>query len=164
MRIRFIGALVMLQMTVLSVFSVSAVASAPPFFGYSERIQRDELSGFAMDGFDPVEYFLQGKALAGAATYETIWNGAAWRFTSAANKAAFEAAPHIYAPQFGGYDAHMVAAGLPVDANPSLFVISSGKLYLFRNEANRSAFMSQHERRQMAHARWGEVEKKLNAL
>jgi YHS domain-containing protein len=141
-----------------------ASASPVPFFGHSERIQRDTLTGFAMEGFDPVAYFLTGQVQAGSATHETIWNGAAWRFASAANKAAFEEAPHIYAPQFGGYDALMVASGLPVESNAQYFLIQNGKLYLFRSKENLLAFKSQSERLTLAHTRWSDVEKMLNAL
>jgi hypothetical protein len=141
-----------------------AEAVHSPVLGYSELFSKDVLSGFALQGFDPVDYFLHGRASSGSSEFESVWKGAAWRFNSAANKAAFDADPEVYAPQFGGYDALMVASGKPVDANPLIFWINSGKLYIFRTTDNRANFIAQQEHQTLAHSRWTSVEKMLNAL
>lgn len=133
-------------------------------FSYNDTIAKDHLSGFALDGFDPIDYFMHGQAIAGIAAHESIWRGAAWRFSSAANKAAFDANPELYAPQFGGYDAFMVAAGKPVEASPFIFWINESKIYFFRTQENLSTFKQQYERRKQAHAKWADVKKMLNAL
>ena len=49
--------------------------------------------------------------MAGSRALESEYNGATWRFASAANKAAFDAEPARYAPQYGGYCAWAVSEG-----------------------------------------------------
>ena len=59
-------------------------------------------SGAAIHGYDPVAYFEAGEPVKGKPRHEAEWNGAKWRFASAANRDAFEADPERYAPQYGG--------------------------------------------------------------
>jgi YHS domain-containing protein len=107
-----------------------------------ERMSTDDLSGFALRGFDPVAYFVSGKSTAGLADYEYSWDGAVWRFRSEANRAAFMAEPQVYAPRFDGYDAIAIAEGRVVESDPHTFAIIGNRLYFFRTEARRDAFRS----------------------
>ena len=59
--------------------------------------------GLAIEGYDPIAYFTQGKPLKGSAEFEHTWRGALWRFASAEHRDLFVSAPEKYAPQFGGY-------------------------------------------------------------
>ena len=70
-------------------------------------------SKLALDGHDPVAYFKTGKPAKGLAQHAASWNGATWHFASADNKAAFEASPQTYAPQYGGYCAWAVRMATP---------------------------------------------------
>lgn len=83
----------------------------------TERIWWQSQSGFALHGFDPFAYHVEGKAAAGSSAYEATWSGVAWRFASLANRDAFLAAPDVYAPRFGGYDATAMAEGRVVEAD-----------------------------------------------
>jgi hypothetical protein len=105
-----------------------------------ERMSTDDLSGFALRGFDPVAYFVSGKPTAGLADYEYSWDGAIWRFRSEANRAAFIAEPQVYAPLFDGYDAMAIAEDRIVESDPLTFAIIGSRLYFFRTEARREAF------------------------
>lgn len=86
--------------------------------------------GHAIRGYDPVAYFTEGQPVEGSSDHELEWRGAAWRFASAANKAAFAAAPESYAPQFGGYCAWAVSQGYTASVVPEAWDIVEGKLYL----------------------------------
>lgn len=86
--------------------------------------------GVAIDGTDPVAYFTEGRPVEGSSDYEVEWHGATWRFASPENKAAFEAAPEKYAPQYGGYCAWAVAQGYTASTDPDAWKIVDGKLYL----------------------------------
>jgi YHS domain-containing protein len=88
------------------------------------------LSSLALNGHDPVAYFTEGRPVAGSASFQTRYNGATWRFVSAANQAAFEADPTKYAPQFGGYCAWAVSQGYTAKGDPAHWRIVDGKLYL----------------------------------
>jgi len=84
----------------------------------------------ALDGYDPVAYFTTGAPVAGKPEFAHEWSGAAWRFASAENLAAFRAAPEKYAPQFGGYCAYAVANNYSAKSAPDAWHIEDGKLYL----------------------------------
>jgi YHS domain-containing protein len=90
-------------------------------------------SKLALDGYDPVAYFKSGKALKGSSAQAVTWNGATWHFSSADNKAAFEARPQAYAPQFGGYCAWAVSEGYTAKGDPNNWRIVDGKLYVNYN-------------------------------
>lgn len=122
----------------LAALSIAAPAHAVP--GLSERVVADPMSGIALYGFDPVAYFTEGRAVPGRRDVEAEWNGAAWRFASEANRAAFLSAPEVYAPRFGGYDPVGVASGVATAGHPLLFAIRGERLYLFRTPDDRRAF------------------------
>ncbi len=60
-------------------------------------------SDVAIEGYDPVAYFVESKPVEGSKSHQLTWSGASWHFKSAQNKALFEANPEKYAPQYGGY-------------------------------------------------------------
>lgn len=91
------------------------------------------LSSTAVDGYDPVSYFIEGKPVEGSDAYETEYNGATWRFTSAAHRDAFIANPAKYAPQYGGYCAWAVSQGYTAKGDPQHWRIVDDKLYLNYN-------------------------------
>ena len=86
--------------------------------------------GLAIAGYDPVAYFTSGKPVEGTAEHTHDWNGATWRFASAANRTAFVKDPNKYAPQYGGYCAFGVSRGYAVKVDPTAWKIVDGKLYL----------------------------------
>ena len=92
-------------------------------------------SDLAVDGYDPVAYFTDGAPVKGSQEFELSYNGAKWRFASADNKAAFEADPDAYAPQYGGYCAWAVAQGSTARGNPNNWAVYNGKLYLNYNDS-----------------------------
>lgn len=127
-------------------FALEAAVAAPleglpPATGAAEIFQTDEQTGFALGGFDPVTYFLPEGPKPGKPAYEWIWAGVAWRFSSAANRAAFMADPGSFAPQIGGYDAEAASRNRIVQSDPLRFAVREGRLYLFRDEAHRARFL-----------------------
>lgn len=92
------------------------------------------LGDLAVDGYDAVAYFTDGKPVEGKKEHSYEWKGATWRFASAAHRELFVAAPEKYAPQFGGYCAWAVSQGYTADADPESWKIVDGKLYLNYNK------------------------------
>ncbi len=86
--------------------------------------------GAAIRGTDPVAYFTEGKPVKGSREFTYNWNGAEWRFASAANRDMFAAAPEKYAPQYGGFCAYGVSQGYKVKIEPEAWRIVDGRLYL----------------------------------
>ncbi len=87
-------------------------------------------SNLAAGGYDVVAYFTEHKPVKGDARFVHEYQGATWRFASAAHRDAFIADPRRYAPQYGGYCAWAVSEGTTASADPKLWKIVDGKLYL----------------------------------
>ncbi|MCK1733169.1 hypothetical protein IVA79_04130 [Bradyrhizobium sp. 138] len=121
-------------------------AGLPAGAATTERIVVNRFSGVAIEGFDPVAYFVAGRAMRGTAEFEASLWGAVWRFRNEGNRASFLAHPEIYGPQFGGYDPADIARGVTIAGNPRFFAIVAQRLYLFSREANRDAFAANPER------------------
>ena len=84
----------------------------------------------AIRGYDPVAYFTDDQAVKGSAEFTVDWNGATWRFASAANRDAFADDPARYAPQYGGHCAYAMSTGKLVPTDLEAWHIVDGKLYL----------------------------------
>ena len=143
----------------LFVLSASAARAEDPrllpdVLGASELYAPDPNSGLALGGRDPLSYQLDGLPRPGVRVAEAIWRGVAWRFASDANRAAFLRDPNAFAPRIGGYDAQAAAAGLLVEADPDIFLIRSGRLYLFRTLASRDRFAADLAAAARAEAEW----------
>ena len=78
----------------------------------------------AIQGYDPVDYFVKNKATKGKADYAYNYNGIAYRFSSAANMQEFQKQPEKYEPQYGGWCAYaMGSEGEKVSVDPKTFKI-----------------------------------------
>lgn len=110
----------------LGVLLAAPMASAGPALVSSHE-------GLAAEGQDVVTFFSSDGPVAGVQSHAIMWRGAIWRFASAQNLALFEANPHAYAPQFGGYCAYALSQGIVKRGDPGLFVISDGRLFLLNN-------------------------------
>jgi YHS domain-containing protein len=93
-------------------------------------VNKSLFGGVAIDGYDPVAYFTDGKPVEGRADFSYDWQGATWRFASAEHRDLFAAAPEKYAPQYGGYCAYAVAQGKTADIDPEAWTVVGDKLYL----------------------------------
>ena len=106
----------------------------------TEWVVVNRYTGLAIDGFDPVSYFIDGVPKQGSPELELRADGATWRFRNEGNRAAFAAAPDVYAPRFGGHDPLAVARGVATDGHPALWLIVEKQLYLFYSADARDAF------------------------
>ncbi len=100
-----------------------------------EEIYTGRFSSVAIGGHDAVAYVTESRPTEGSSDFEYRWKGAAWRFASQKNLAAFQADPEAYAPQYGGYCAYAVSQGATAPGDPNVWRIVDGKLYLNLNEA-----------------------------
>jgi len=102
-------------------FMPLAFAAEVPIFATDEG---------AIRGYDPVTYFTIGEPTKGIDKFTASWQGATFKFTSAANLELFKAEPAAYAPQYGGYCAYAVSKGATAGTVPEAWTIVEGKLYL----------------------------------
>ena len=139
------------------VFSGAAAEAAT-----TERVVVNRFTGLAIEGFDPVAYFVDARAEVGLQDFEASQAGAVWRFRNEGNRASFVAHPDIYGPQFGGYDPIDVARGVTVAGNPRFWLVSGQRLYLFSREQSRDAFAANSARfLREANQRWPQLEQDL---
>jgi YHS domain-containing protein len=86
----------------------------------------------AIQGYDPVAYFTQSKAVKGKKDLAVVAEGITYYFSSVENKELFKKDFKKYEPQYGGWCAYaMGATGEKVEIDPETFKILNGKLYLF---------------------------------
>jgi hypothetical protein len=106
----------------------------------TERVVTNRYSGLAIEGFDPLAYFIDRRPEVGLPDYEVAQGGAVWRFRNEGNRASFVAHPEVYGPQFGGYDPVDLARGVTVAGNPLFWTVAGDRLYLFGREDTRDSF------------------------
>lgn len=88
--------------------------------------------GIALQGYDPVAYFTQNKAVEGSKKIAGTIEGITYYFSTDANKNLFIKNPKAYEPQYGGWCAYaMGASNEKVEIDPETFKIIGGKLFLF---------------------------------
>ncbi|MGE0230502.1 MAG: YHS domain-containing (seleno)protein [Flavobacteriaceae bacterium] len=101
----------------------------------------DPLTGYAINGFDPVSFFVGPDGRQGRSGLEVQYGGAYWRFANEGNLAAFNENPAVFTPAFGGYGVVAMSRGVASAGNPELFSIFEGRLYFFISEGNRQVFL-----------------------
>jgi YHS domain-containing protein len=119
-------------------------------------------SGLAIQGYDPVAFFTDGKPVKGKAEFTSKYHGAFYQFASQDHKALFDKDPAKYEPEFGGYCAYGVSRDKLVEIDVDAFQIVGGKLLLQYSKGVRDKFNADQKGSLMkANQNWpGLVEKK----
>ena len=85
----------------------------------------------ALKGRDTVAYFTEKRPVMGTAQNGYDWDGSRYLFSSVKNREAFASNPDRYAPQFSGLCATGLSMGMKTAADPNVWKIVDGKLYVF---------------------------------
>lgn len=109
---------------------IAALAATVALPAWAGGKQVFNTGGVAINGYDPVAYFSQGRPVEGKSAMSVKWHGAIWRFSSEENRQAFEMDPQRYAPAYGGYCAYAMTQGALAKTVPEAFTIHNGRLYL----------------------------------
>ena len=88
----------------------------------------------AIDGYDPVAYFIDKRPIQGQSTINYDWDDKRYLFASAKHRDLFAGAPDRYEPQFNGLCTGNVAKGKKLRADPTIWRVVDGKLYLFAGQ------------------------------
>ena len=112
-----------------------------PFASYAAKVaelttdaetRQANLDGkLALQGYDPVEYLNNYKAVVGDKSIESAFRGITYRFSTADNRLKFNAEPTKYLPAYGGWCASAIAKGDKVEIDPKSFKVSNGRTFLF---------------------------------
>lgn len=118
----------------IAAISLISMATAAQDAGSLRKKHFNLEDGIAINGYDPVSYFTQNKAVKGKKETAVYYQGVTYYFSSATNKDLFKANPSRYEPEYGGWCAYaMGEKGEKVSIDPETFKVLNGKLYLFYN-------------------------------
>lgn len=126
-----IGALAALAVTFVHALPTHGALAAQSTQG-AQKINTAR-GGLAIDGYDPVAYFTEGRPVQGDPRFTHSHRGATYHFMSAASRDLFVKEPDRYVPQFGGFCAYAVSRNYTADTDPLAWKIVDGKLYLNYN-------------------------------
>jgi YHS domain-containing protein len=122
------------NLLLVTVFTVS-IASAQAQTDVRKKQFNLDNAGLAIEGYDPVAYFIQQKAVEGKKEISLTNDGVTYHFATTQDRDLFKANPAKYEPQYGGWCAYaMGATGKKVEIDPGTFKLLDGKLYLFYNK------------------------------
>jgi hypothetical protein len=85
----------------------------------------------AIQGYDPVAYFTDGRPVRGLPEFAYEWDARRYLFARAEHRELFKADPARYAPQFANFCAMALSQGEIVVADPQNWLISDDRLYIF---------------------------------
>lgn len=124
-----------------------AVGAMPAIAGEPDKV--------AIKGYDAVAYFTKGQPIKGKSEFEFDWNDAQWLFSNAAHRDMFASDPERYAPRFGDNCSMGLALGKLATANPEVWTIVDGKLYLYFSKGAADSFQQNTvENMKKAEANW----------
>lgn len=145
----------------LTVTQASAAIDAQNFGGLLSAntslatLQTADVQTIALGGYDPTQYFAGGLPKLGDTSISYVFEGQLYYFTSITNRDLFIADPMAYAPQYGGHCAFAVAEHKTMLADPNVFAIEDGKLFVFQNEEKLEMWKTNSRKfRLLADKRW----------
>lgn len=86
--------------------------------------------GVIIEGYDPVAYFTDNKAVKGSAQFKAAFEGATYWFTSAEHADRFKKEPKKYAPQYGAFCGYAMSLGKLRPVDPTIYQVKDGRLIL----------------------------------
>lgn len=143
----------LLYLALLAVSQTSCDAQAKG----NEYLVNIDKKAVILDGYDPVAFFTENKAVKGNPSISYQWHEATYHFSSAENKQRFEASPEKYAPQYGAYCGYAVSLGhlAPIDVN--YFSIIDGRLIFQHNQRALDGWNKNPNSLQLADKYWPQL-------
>jgi YHS domain-containing protein len=126
----------MKQLYILSLAAGLAFAAT----AQTKTLQNLDNTGVAIQGYDPVAFFTDGKPVKGKTEFAARHDGATYLFATKEHRELFAKEPAKYEPQFGGYCAYGVSRNKLVDIDVEAFQIVDGKLLLQYSKSVRESF------------------------
>ena len=149
---------------VVLIAALAAFASSAPA-GAGTAVNTGYFGGVAIEGYDPVAYFTESRAVKGSDAFAYDWLGATWYFANAEHRDLFLAQPVSYAPQYGGHCALGTAFGeTTANIDPEAWSIVDGKLYLQYSQGAREGWEQDRAKRiAAADQKWPEIKARLES-
>ena len=112
--------------------ALAAASFASPLVAQSPSV--------TLKGHDPVAYFTEGRPVKGSTAINYDFDDARYLFSSQKNRELFASSPDRYTPQYSGLCATGMALGAKAQADPTVWKIVDGKLYVFSSTQAREKF------------------------
>ena len=93
-----------------------------------------DADGVALKGYDVISYFEKHDEK-GSKVHSASFGGVTWWFASAEHRRTFVIDPARFVPEYGGFCAYSVGRGAAATADPRVYSVTGGKLYLFYDPA-----------------------------
>ena len=111
--------LIFLSLVILGVFGLQAHSA-----------QQYLYNTVGVNGYDLVSYFNAKRPVRGNGNYVSEHDGVTYLFSSEENKKTFDKNPDKYIPAYNGWCAYGVSVGKKFSADPEVWEIVNGRLYL----------------------------------
>ncbi len=116
-----------------SLLYLSAMIAFSALAPASEVVNVDK-NGLALQGYDPVAYFTDGKPVKGSPEFTATYKGATYQFASVEHKQLFEKSPAKYEPQFGGFCGYAASINKLAPIEVEYFQVLNDRLILQHNK------------------------------
>jgi YHS domain-containing protein len=132
------------------------------FLGSSAALAQSATSTLpvALKGYDPVSYFNPGKPAQGATASYVDFDDSRFLFSSQRNRDLFASNPDKYSPQFSGLCATGLSMGMKAEADPKVFKVIDGKLYVFSSTDALQMALKDPTLLKKSHDAWAKEHKK----
>lgn len=111
----------------------------------SEEFNANE-DGIVIEGYDPVAYFLDQKAVKGKNSISFDFMGATYLFASDENRQTFVASPEAYAPAYGGWCSYGVRVGKKFKIDPNAWKIVDNRLFLQLDQGTQKVWLKDQQK------------------
>ena len=115
------------------ILSIAALVTFAVLAPAAEVINVDK-NGLALQGYDPIAYFTDGKPVKGSPQFTASYKGATYQFASAEHKQLFEKSPAKYEPQFGGFCGYAASINKLAPVEVEYFQVLHDRLILQHNK------------------------------
>ena len=140
---------------VVALLPMASTASAPS----AQYAFNTDAGGVLLHGYDLMGYYYENKALPGSNRFSANWGGGTYWFSSAKHRSWFKSDPDRWVPMYGGWCAMSLTRGKKVDADPNFFVRRETGLYVFANQAEMQAWLTDEAKHEaQAKARWEQIQ------
>ena len=103
-------------------------------------VHRGDEVRLAVRGYDVVAYVTQNRAMPGSPRFRSEFEDVTYYFASAEHQALFDREPARYQPAYHGYDATRIVYAIPELADPEVWRLIDGRVFLFADAESKAAF------------------------
>ena len=121
----------------MTTFLIASILSAIATLAHAGEVVNIDKNGLALQGYDPVGYFTDGKPVKGSPDFTATYKGATYQFASAEHRDMFNQSPAKYEPQFSGFCGYAASINKLAPIEVDKFQVLHDRLILQHNKKPR---------------------------